>query len=85
MSNSMMDMLSPEEYAKMMEEDEARVQEHPCCLNCKHCISEYGQDFCYYEGSEDAGVGMQEEYELWEQFCKMWRSCVTGAEWKGEQ
>ena len=69
--------LSMENYAQILEEDEARVQAHPCCLNCQNCLEEYG----YHECKKDM---MQEEYALNDQFCKEWRSCVTGAKWKGE-
>lgn len=41
-------MMSMEEYAALMKEDEENRQKHPCCENCRYFYTEAGADFCRY-------------------------------------
>ena len=35
------------EYYLLYQEEEEYRHQHPCCINCKHCYTDYGENLCY--------------------------------------
>ena len=65
-----------EEMMLEMEEDEANIQAHPCCANCLYCMSGIpGKHYCEKDNHQ---FTEEEEYNLVDIGCTLWRSEISG-------